>query len=72
MPSERQVVTFSFGENWERFLTEMHPQAIASMAAYVSNWLGSDLSGRRLIDIGSGQGLTSLVAHQAAATVTSV
>jgi 2-polyprenyl-6-hydroxyphenyl methylase/3-demethylubiquinone-9 3-methyltransferase len=65
-------ITFSFGRNWERFLDTLHPKALERMAAYVADWLGSDLSGQSVIDIGSGQGLTSLVAHQAGAHVTSV
>jgi 2-polyprenyl-6-hydroxyphenyl methylase/3-demethylubiquinone-9 3-methyltransferase len=65
-------VSFSFGDNWERFLDEMHPKALERMAAYVADWLGADLTGRTLIDIGSGQGLTSLIAHQAGASVTSI
>ena len=69
---QNERVTFSFGENWERFLDEIHPKALERMAAYVADWLGSDLTGRTLIDIGSGQGLTSLVAHQAGGRVTSV
>jgi SAM-dependent methyltransferase len=72
LTTNRDEVTFSFGENWQRFLTELHPRAVESMALYVTDWLGSELSGRRLIDIGSGQGLTSLVAHQAGADVTSI
>src|SRR5690348_13846168 len=65
-------VTFSFGENWNRYLDHLPPIALERMAAYVAGWLGSDLSGRDLVDIGSGQGLTSLVAHQAGARVTSI
>lgn len=63
-------ITFSFGENWERFLDAMPEHVVAVHAAYVADWLG-DLHGQRLVDIGSGQGLLSLAAHQAGADVTS-
>ena len=65
-------VTFSFGRNWERYLDEMPAGAIEHMATYVADWLGQDLSGKRLVDIGSGQGLTSLVTHEAGASVVSI
>jgi len=67
-----EEVRFSFGDNWQRFLDELHPAAVERMASYVADWLGEDLAGRRLIDVGSGQGLTSLVAHQLGADVTSI
>src|SRR6476659_6370215 len=63
---------FSFGENWQKYLDEMPATAIERMTAYVTDWLGSDLRGLRLIDIGSGQGLTSLAAHRAGADVVSM
>jgi 2-polyprenyl-6-hydroxyphenyl methylase/3-demethylubiquinone-9 3-methyltransferase len=64
-------VTFSFGQNWQKFLDSMPPEAVSRMAAYVADWLGPNLSGRRLVDIGSGQGLTSLCAFQAGAELVS-
>lgn len=63
-------VTFSFGRNWLKYLDEMPPSAAEHMARYVSDWLG-DVRGRRLIDVGSGSGLTSLVAHVLGAEVLS-
>lgn len=63
---------FSFGENWQRFLDELHPLALERMATYVADWLGEDLRDCALVDIGSGQGMTSLVAYQAGACVTSI
>ena len=71
MTSPEQI-TFSFGQNWQRFLDELHPRSLERMAAYVTEWLGDDVAGRRVIDIGSGQGLTSLVVFQAGAAVTSL
>ena len=70
--SERPDSTrFSFGENWLKYLEEMPSSAPAQMAAYVADWLGADLSGRRMADVGSGQGLTSLCAYQAGAQIVS-
>lgn len=64
-------VTFSFGENWEKYLDTMPAEAIERMAAYVDDWVGAYLPGARVLDIGSGQGLTSLCAFRAGANVTS-
>ena len=47
-------VSFSFGRNWERYLDEMPADALERMTSYVVDWLGNDLAGQRLIDIGSG------------------
>ena len=65
-------VTFSFGENWERFLDQLHPEAVSSMVTYFENWLPDGVRGASLIDVGSGSGLSSLVAHQLGASVTSM
>jgi 2-polyprenyl-6-hydroxyphenyl methylase/3-demethylubiquinone-9 3-methyltransferase len=62
-------VSFSFGENWLKYLDEMPAEAIERHAAYVADWLGSDLSGLRILDIGCGQGLFSLTAHRFGANV---
>jgi 2-polyprenyl-6-hydroxyphenyl methylase/3-demethylubiquinone-9 3-methyltransferase len=64
-------VTFSFGHNWQKFIDDMPDGAIDRMAAYVADWLGPNLSGSRLVDVGSGQGLTSFCAFQAGAEVVS-
>lgn len=63
--------SFSFGENWLKYLDEMPEGAPARMGAYLADWIGPDLSGRRVVDIGSGQGLTSLAARAAGAEVVS-
>lgn len=70
--AKRSGVSFSFGENWERFLSDLHPQAVAAMTRYFSDWLPAGLQGKSLLDLGSGSGLSSLVAQQMGATVTSV
>jgi 2-polyprenyl-6-hydroxyphenyl methylase/3-demethylubiquinone-9 3-methyltransferase len=62
---------FTFGRNWKRYLDALPEGARASMKAYVASWLGPDLAGRTLADVGSGQGLTSLAAFELGATVLS-
>jgi len=51
---------FSFGRNWQKYLDDLPPEATDAMRAYVAEWLGADLTGLRVVDVGSGQGLTSL------------
>lgn len=67
--SDRQG--FSFGRNWQKYLDDLPTGATEAMQAYVAEWLGSDLTGQRLVDIGSGQGLTSLSAFRLGASVVS-
>jgi SAM-dependent methyltransferase len=62
---------FSFGRNWQKYLDAIPEDAATSMSAYVADWLGPDLRGRRVVDIGSGQGLTSLAAHRLGASLVS-
>lgn len=62
---------FSFGRNWQKYLAELPEDAARSMVEYVTEWLGPDLAGRRLADVGSGQGLTSLAAVRLGAEVVS-
>jgi SAM-dependent methyltransferase len=64
-------VSFSFGKNWQRFVEELHPQSIDAMASYYDRWLPESITGRTFLDIGSGSGLSSLVAFQRGALVTS-
>lgn len=66
-----ETVSFSFGENWQQFVAELHPKAIEAMAGYFERWLPEPIRDRRFLDIGSGSGLSSLVAHQLGARVTS-
>lgn len=60
-------VTFSFGQNWQKYLGEMPASAIAATTEYVRDWLG-DLNGRSFVDIGSGSGLLGFVAHELGAS----
>lgn len=51
---------FSFGENWQSFLRQADAEAFAGARSDIEHWLGSGwLSGKRVLDIGSGSGIHS-------------
>lgn len=61
---------FSFGENWLAFAADLTPERIVAAERDLIRLMPSaDLSGRRFLDIGSGSGLSSLVARQLGAAV---
>lgn len=63
---------FSFGENWAKFLETLDEEKIELARESLARLLGTDdLSGKTFLDIGSGSGLSSLVAYRMGATVTS-
>lgn len=63
---------FQFGENWARFLGVLNDWKIAQARSSLARMLGTDdLTGRTFVDVGSGSGLSSLVARQMGARVTS-
>jgi 2-polyprenyl-6-hydroxyphenyl methylase/3-demethylubiquinone-9 3-methyltransferase len=52
--------TFSFGANWKRFVRRIDKRAITMASQDLDDWLGGGARGKRVIDIGSGSGLSSL------------
>ena len=63
---------FQFGENWQRFLRVLDDERIRSARESFADVLGlADLRGKTLLDIGSGSGLSSLVARMLGARVRS-
>jgi len=69
---ERAALRFAFGKNWSNYLTTLNGAAIeAAREALVGLVKSPNLSGVRFLDIGSGSGLSSLVARQQGASVTS-
>lgn len=61
---------FAFGRNWKSFLTTLDEHRIDEARRRLCESLGKDdLRGIRVLDIGSGSGLSSLVMHQLGADV---
>lgn len=53
---------FEFGRNWTRFLRVLDEERIAGAQDSLRSWIDVDLRGRTFLDVGSGSGLSSLVA----------
>jgi SAM-dependent methyltransferase len=71
-PATQDDTRFAFGKNWSNFLASVGPSRIDAAAASMRRLLGEEsLAGKTFLDIGSGSGLSSLVAHRAGAVVTS-
>ncbi|MEO5898239.1 MAG: class I SAM-dependent methyltransferase [Vicinamibacterales bacterium] len=63
---------FEFGNNWARFLTVLDERRIATAERALKDMLRvTRLDGMRFLDIGSGSGLSSLVARRLGAEVVS-
>ncbi|HET7602591.1 MAG TPA: class I SAM-dependent methyltransferase [Gemmatimonadales bacterium] len=66
----RRGERFEFGANWKRFLQVLNDDRIRQAQESLAAMLGtSDLTGRTFLDIGSGSGLSSLVARRMGAKV---
>jgi 2-polyprenyl-3-methyl-5-hydroxy-6-metoxy-1,4-benzoquinol methylase len=56
-----KTVTFSFGENWEKFIKHVDAKMISAAIADIDKWLGKEfIEGKDILDIGCGSGLSSL------------
>lgn len=63
---------FGFGANWQKFVSTLTEEQYLRASKSLLDKLGfTNLSGRRFLDIGSGSGLSSLVAYRAGADVVS-
>jgi 2-polyprenyl-6-hydroxyphenyl methylase/3-demethylubiquinone-9 3-methyltransferase len=63
---------FKFGENWQQFAAQLHPDQIVQSGESLSQLLGrNELEGLTFLDIGCGSGLSSLVARERGARVRS-
>ena len=59
-PMTNDEITFSFGENWQDFVGTVSEAEILSARSDIEEWLGgSFVSGKRIVDIGSGSGIHS-------------
>jgi 2-polyprenyl-6-hydroxyphenyl methylase/3-demethylubiquinone-9 3-methyltransferase len=58
-------ITFSFGENWRRYLARLTPERIDQARQSLRESFGqAEWEGRRFLDVGCGSGLFSLCAFQ--------
>ena len=60
----RSDISFSFGENWLQFLDGIDDIAIGEADRDIELWLGPHIADARIVDIGSGSGLSSLCLHR--------
>lgn len=61
---------FAFGENWRSYSASLQPEQIQSAHADMVRLLKlSDITGMTFLDVGSGSGIMSLVAHKMGARV---
>jgi SAM-dependent methyltransferase len=64
------TIAFGFGDNWLKFAAELKEEQIVEAQRSLQTLLGrADLSGLTFLDIGSGSGLSSLVARKLGARV---
>lgn len=56
---------FEFGKNWKNFLTAVSESEIKKAEEDIKEWLGTEsLTGKRIIDIGSGSGIHSFAFYK--------
>ena len=61
---------FKFGDNWKSFLGKLNDDRIIYAEKSLKKMLGvNNLCGKKFLDIGSGSGLSSLVAKRLGAKV---
>ena len=63
MSAHTPSVTFSFGRNWQSFLTAISHEAIDGARSDLENWLSGRIAGRSVVDVGCGSGIHSLCFH---------
>lgn len=64
MQTEREQITFSFGENWRDFVEHMSDDAVMRARTDIEEWLGpTGVSGKTVLDLGCGSGVHSLCFH---------
>jgi 2-polyprenyl-6-hydroxyphenyl methylase/3-demethylubiquinone-9 3-methyltransferase len=58
---EQSKITFSFGKNWKDYLKTVSKEEIDKAKYDIEEWLGTNfVSGKTVIDVGSGSGIHSL------------
>lgn len=60
--ANREVVNFSFGENWLNFIKDFDKEKYLRVKQSMIDMLGASLQGKTFIDIGCGSGVFSLAA----------
>jgi SAM-dependent methyltransferase len=59
-------ITFSFGENWKDYLSTIDERVLQVASKDIDEWIGTQrVTGKRVVDVGSGSGLSSLCFYKA-------
>jgi 2-polyprenyl-6-hydroxyphenyl methylase/3-demethylubiquinone-9 3-methyltransferase len=59
-------ITFSFGKNWKDYLSTIDEQVLEVARNDIEEWIGTpQIRGKKVVDVGSGSGLSSLCFHNA-------
>lgn len=63
-PDENDSITFSFGENFKKYLDNLRETNIREAVRDLGKWIGRDkITGHTVLDIGCGSGIHSLAFH---------